>query len=272
MEGHERYPFSLKLALQQGSLENILDSNMFSAYIPHELSVPPINDARKTQRPPVGVERHPGYVCFNRINQIFSYIGFIKRCENKGYRQYLPQLFHELNLFIRIMEDVIYNLNITIPVEIYQEQKRGVENFFASYQKHMGHQIDWIGKIWKNQKTYLERMDMLIDTLKMRGRVFDYSESPLYETVINFCRSHIDPALPELPNDVDIRFIANSCVKAAQDKAPKILWSGDHHILQLLKTLYSDRALTAEFPQLYLYSNYEPHNHNRWFPSAMSRQ
>ena len=44
-----RYPESLGVALQENPLENILDSNIFSAYIPEELDVPEIIDPRKTQ-------------------------------------------------------------------------------------------------------------------------------------------------------------------------------------------------------------------------------
>jgi len=266
VESTERYPHSLKSALQKETLENILDSNMFSAYIPKELPIPPINDPRKTQRPGVGTERYPGYVNFSRINQIFSYIGFVKRSDNQAYRPYLPLLFQELNLFIRVMEEIVYGLNVTIPREIYDELKKGTENFFASYQQHLGHQIEWIGKIWKNQKFYIERMDTLIDTLQARGRVFDYSADPLYAAVVASCQQQNGANAMPLPDDADIRFIANSCAKAARDNESKILWSGDQHIYRLLKSLYADKDLTAQFPQIYLHSSYEPLNHVRWFP------
>ena len=73
----EKYPFSLKTVLEQNEYENILDSNMFSAYIPEDLPIPPINDPRKTQASPEGIPRHPQYVRSGQINQIFSALGSI---------------------------------------------------------------------------------------------------------------------------------------------------------------------------------------------------
>jgi hypothetical protein len=241
---------------------------MFSAYIPRELPVPHITDPRRTQRCPFGIERHPGYVNSALINQIFSYIGFLKRKENKEYLQYLPLLYKELNLFLRILEDIIYNLNIAIPVEIYQEQKRGLEYFFVTYRDNAGHKIDWISKILKKQKAYLEHLDMLIETLKARGKVFDFSNDPLYETIVEACQTSVDTGELESPNEIDFRYVANCCVKAARDRETKNLWSGDRHILNILKALYTKSDIYTKFPQSYLYSSYDPGNHTRRFPTG----
>jgi len=90
MNGTDRYPYSLKMALQQSQYENILDANMFSAYIPRDMDIFRLEDPRKTKMPNVGRYRQPGYVHSTHINQIFSYIGFIKRVQNRDYRKYLP--------------------------------------------------------------------------------------------------------------------------------------------------------------------------------------
>lgn len=240
---------------------------MFAAYIPRELAIPRIKDPRKTHKPHEGISRHPGYVSSSYINQVFNYIGFIKRTRNSDYQQYLPMLFHELNLFLTVMEDIAYNLNITTPVEIYEEQKKGLECFFNVYRTRSGGDIEWINDVWRHQKLYLERMDMLFETLKIRGRVFDLSSEGLYEKIFSFCsqaiaRNHLDK-----PNKSDLGFIANSCTKSALEQQPKILWSGDKHMLEMLKLIYNDPGLRGLFPQVYLYSSYDPHNHARWFPS-----
>jgi len=262
----DRFPYSFRMALEQTRIENLFDSNMFSAYIPRELLIPRIDDPRQTQRRPIGVERHPGYVHSPKIDQIFSFIGFVKRIENEAYRQYLPTLYKELTLFLRVIEDIVYRLNIAIPAEIYQEQKRGLERFFIAYRENAGRKIEWIGKIWKSQKFYLEHLDMLIETLKMRGRVFDFSEDPLYEEILLVCHGCVDAGEWEAPGEKDIRCVANCCAKAARDGESKNLWSGDRHILSILKVLYAESALCARFPQIYLYSSYEPGNHSQWFP------
>jgi len=85
-------------------------------------------------------------------------------------------LYQELAEFLRVMEDVAYNLDIKLSIEIYEEQKRGFESFFNTYHDRRDHDVEWIGKIWKHQMIYLEQIDMLIETLKTRGKVFDYSE------------------------------------------------------------------------------------------------
>jgi hypothetical protein len=254
------------VALTRTRLEHVLDSNMFSAYIPRELPVPRVEDPRKTQKGPAGCARHPGYLHGPKIDQIFSYIGFVKRLEHETYRQYLPLLYRELTLFLQVMEDIVYRLNVTIPAEIYREQKRGLENFFLAYREHAGGGIDWIVNIWKHQKLYLERLDTLIEALHARGRVFDFSGDPLYDTIVQACRAAAGADGEEGPDEVDCRCVANCWVKAARDGESKNLWSGDRHILRLVKALSARPALRADPPQIYLYSNYEPDNYARWFP------
>lgn len=271
MHGQERYPFSLKSALQLELFENIFDSNMFSAYIPHDLPVPSIDDPRKNQSDSNGFERHPGYVRSSKINQLNNYIGFIKRVENESYNQYLPLLFQELNLFLRIMEEIVYTMNITIPLEIYIEQKKGFENFFINFKNRGRHNIEWIGQIWKTQQSHLTHIDMLIETLKVRGKIFDYSDDPLYETIVAYCRVLAERGNLKLQNDIDVRFIANSCVKAARDREPKTLWSGDQHVLQILKSIYAEMDISSKFPQIYLRSGYEPLNYAPLFPVSQEK-
>jgi len=261
------YPQSVLQALQQSPFENILDSNMFAAYIPRELDIPRIKDPRTMHKARDGVFRHPGYVGSSYINQVFNYLGFIKRTQNSGYQQYLPALFHELNHFSIIMEDIVYNLNITIPVEIYEEQKKGMECFFDVYRTRSGGNIGWINNIWRHQKLFLDRIDMLIETLKVRGKIFDFSSEGLYERILSFCIQAVTRNNLDRPGENDLGFIANSCTKSALEQQPKILWSGDKHMLEMLKLIYNDPGLSSQFPQVYLYSSYDPHDHAQWFPA-----
>lgn len=267
MKETKPYPQSVFQVLQQSPFENILDSNMFAAYVPRELAVPRIKDPRKTQHAQGETFRHPGYVHSSHVNQIFNYLGFIKRSQNSGYQQYLPVLFHELNHFSIVMEDIVYNLDITIPIEIYEEQKKGFECFFEAYRTRSGGNIEWINDVWRHQKVFLDRMDMLFETLKVRGRIFDCSSEQLYERIFSFCNESIDRNGLDKPNKNDLGFIANSCTKAALERQPKALWSGDRHILEMLRLVYGDPDLSSRFPQLYLYSSYDPHNHAQWFPA-----
>jgi hypothetical protein len=257
----------MKALLQRERFENVLDSNMFSAYIVRDLPIPKVDDPRKIQTNTGGVERYPGYVRSVKINQIFNYIGFIKRIENREYTQYLEPLFQELNVFLKVMEDIIYSLNVAIPVDIYEEHRRGLENFLKSCPPPAAHHIEWIGSIWKNQKLYLEHIDMLIETLRVRGRVFNFRGDPLYEKLLRAGKAvTAGTGVGELPGETDIRFIANSCVKAARDGESKTLWSGDTHVLRILKHIYANEGLAAEFPQIYLRSGYEPLNLIQIFP------
>ena len=266
MQEIEEYPYSLKSALQQNRFENIVDSNMFSAYIPRELPVPRIDDPRKSQVFKRGVARYPGYVKSAQINQIFNYTGFIKRIDNREYREYLPVLFRELNRFLRVLEEIVFTLDVTIPKEIYAEQKKGIENFLASYHGRSRHGIEWIEEIWKRQKNYLEKVDMLMETLKVRGRVFDFSENPLYEAIVTSCKALFNNVNSEYPADTDFGLVANCCLRAACDNKPKTIWSGDAHILMILRILYDKSDLKKEFPQIYLRAGYYPLHYAQSFP------
>ncbi len=266
MRKTEKYPYSLKSALQENQFENIIDSNILSAYITDELSVPKIDDPRKFQVSKHGIERHPGYVKTAQINQIFAYAGFIKRVDNREYRKYLPVLFRELNQFLRVLEEIIFKLDVTIPREIYAEQKQGMKNFLASFNGRSYHGIEWIEDIWRHQKNYLENIDLLIETLKVRGRVFDFSENPLYETIVKSCKDLFNNANSEYPADNDFGLVANCCLRAAYDNKPKTIWSGDSHILMILKVLYNKSELKESFPQIYLRTGYFPFHYAQSFP------
>jgi hypothetical protein len=272
MNGTDRYPYSLKSALQKSRYENILDSNMFSAYIPRDIDILRFEDPRKTRMPNVGRYRQPGYVRSTHINQIFSYIGFIKRTQNKDYQKYLPMLYQELGNFLNVIEDVAYNLDIKLSLEIYEEQKRGFENFFKTYHEQRDQNVTWIGKIWKHQMIYLEQIDMLIETLKMRGKVFDYSTEPLYTQIVSVCRELAFSNKTELETfiDLDCRFVANCCTKAALDQDSKVIWSGDSHILMILRNIYNIPEIFKTFPQIYLRSSYDPRSFAELFPKGTS--
>jgi hypothetical protein len=261
-----KYPYSLKAALQENQFENVIDSNMFSAYIHDELSVPKIDDPRKLQVSKNGIERYPGYVKAAHINQIFAYTGFIKRIDNREYREYLPVLFRELNRFLRVLEEIVFTLDVTIPQEIYAEQKEGINNFLASFNQRSHYGIEWIEDIWRHQKNYLENIDMLIETLKVRGRVFDFSETPLYETIVKSCKDLFSNVNSEYPADSDFGLVANCCLRAACDNKSKTIWSGDSHILMILKILYDNSELKKAFPQIYLRAGYFPFHYAQSFP------
>jgi hypothetical protein len=270
MNETDRYPYSLKLALQKSVYENILDSNMFSAYIPRDMDILRFEDPRKTKMLNIGRYRQPGYIRSTHINQIFSYMGFVKRVQNRDYQKYLPVLYQELGYFLKVIEDVAYNLDIKLSLEIYEEQKRGFESFFKTYHGRHNQDVAWIDKIWKHQMIYLEQIDMLIETLKMRGKVFDYSEEPLYAQILSVCRKFAINGKTELETfiDMDCRFVANCCTKAAMDQDSKVIWSGDTHILLLLRNIYTIPEIFKAFPQIYLHSSYDPLSFAELFPKG----
>jgi hypothetical protein len=272
MAGTDRYPHSLKSALQESRYENILDSNMFAAYIPRDMDILRLEDPRKARMPDGGTYRQPGHVHSTHINQIFSYIGFIKRIHNRDYRKYLPMLYRELGEFLRVMEDVAYNLDINLSLEIYEEQKRGFESFFTTYHDRRDHDVEWIGKIWKHQMLYLEQVDMLMEALKARGKVFDYSDEPLYTQIVSVCREFAVGGRTESGAfiDMDCRFVANCCTKAAMDQHPKVIWSGDMHVLMILRNIYTVPEIFKAFPQIYLHSSYDPLTFAELFPKGTS--
>jgi len=264
-----RYPDSLKSVLEANPYENILDSNIFSAYIRPDLPVPQIDDPRKTQAHHGGIRRHPGYLRSSQINQVFTYIGFIKRTDNKAYRPYLPILFRELNRFLRVLEAIIFEMDVTVSKEIYDEQKDGLENFLASYEVQPHNEIEWIEKIWKQQKIYLENIDMLLDTLKLRGRTFDFSEEPLHDQLVTFLKRFFSGSPVERPSITDYAFVANCCAKAIKDQAPKTIWSGDIHIIRILEALYSDESgFSKMLPPIYLRASYTPRHYEQLFPRS----
>jgi hypothetical protein len=266
MNERGEYPYSLKTVLEQNEFENIIDNNMFSAFIPGELPVPHIDEQRKTQISPNGVARHPEYIRSAQINQIFSYIGFIKRTRNHTYRQYLPLLFEQLNIFLAVLEDVIYTLDVTTSEDIYRERKNGLENFLEYYQRRPKDGPEWIEEVWKRQKHYLEQLDMLTETLKVRGHIFDYSDDPMFDEIITLCRSKLNGNDPESPNDIDYGFVANTCLKASSDKESKTIWSGDRHVLRILQAIFERSPLKHELPRIHLRATYSPHNYAHLFP------
>jgi hypothetical protein len=262
-----RYPESLKVVLEENAFQNILDSNIFSAYIADEISVPRIEDPRKTQISPQGVPRHPGYVRSAQINQIFTYLGFIKRTDNRDYREYIPVLFKELKRFLRVFEEIVYTLDVTIPNEIYVEQKDGFENFVTSYDAQTRNRIAWIEDIWIHQKIYLENMDMLLETLKLRGLVFDCREDPLYEKIVTCCKKKMSDSNANRPGNMDFSFVANCCSMTARDNVPRTIWSGDVHIVKILEMLYSEKSgLKKNLPEIFLRASYGPRGYIQLFP------
>ena len=106
MLGVKNYPEVLISLFEANKYENIVDSNFLNAYIPYDFPVPRIEDLRQQKGSLGGEKRHPGYIKSSEINQIFNYIGFIKRIRSREYAQYLPMLFQELKRFIRVIEEV----------------------------------------------------------------------------------------------------------------------------------------------------------------------
>ncbi len=262
----ERYPYSLKSALIKNRFENIVDSNIFSAYLSPDLPVPQIHDPRKIQSYRHQTQRHPGYVRSGQINQIFNYIGFIKRLKNREYRSYLPILYQELKKFLMVIEDIVYSGDISISEDIYDELKKGFENFFSAYHGRGGGQVKWIEKIWKQQKNYIENIDMLIETLKSSGQVFSYRGDPWHNTILQFPEDRFHRIASAPPSNTDIHFVANCISKAARDNEPKTIWSGDKDITKILEALYDSAELKAKLPQLNQRGNYIPYNYTQLFP------
>ena len=266
MQDIENYPYILKHLFEDNEYENIVDSNILSAYIPLNFPVPQVEDPRKSQAPVNGAPRHPSYVRSDRINQIFNYIGFIKRIHNKEYEPYLPLLFSELKRFIRVLEDVVYEPAISISEDIYDELYAGLQNFFDAYHRRSCDKNSWIERIWRQQKFYLEHVDMLVKTLKINGQVFDLKSTPLHSEIVSFCKDHLQDQSNNPPEETDILFVANVCTKAAWDNEPKTIWSGDRHIYELLKIIYKHSNLASKFPQIYLRASYLPFRFIQLFP------
>ncbi len=266
VETNDRYPYTLKDVLIENSFENILDNNMFSSFIRDELPLPQVEDPRKNNHSGGEIPRHPEFVRAPKINQVFSYIGYIKRTRNRGLENYLPMLFYELNLFMSVLEDCIFNLDVMTSEDIYQETKRGYENFQKLYQNRSKPEAEWIEEIWKRQKNYLEKIDMLSETLKARGHVFDFSDEPLFDKIVSTCKTRLEHTSEDTPDETDYRFVANSYVKAFCDRQPKTLWSGDKHILQIMECIHDDVSLRNEFPSIRLRAGYFPQHFAHLFP------
>ena len=262
----ENYPDILKNVFEANQYENIVDSNFLNAYIPHNFPIPRIDDPRKIKPSNGGVKRHPAYVKSSEINQVFNYIGFIKRINNRDYAKYLPMLFQELRHFVRVIEEIIYAPAISISEDIYVELDTGLQNFFDAYHSRLCNKDSWVEEIWKNQKQFLEQIDMFLKTLKINGQVFDLKSDPLHEDIVAFCKNYFHDERKDPPGETDINFVANCCSKAAIDDKPKTIWSGDRHITRILKAIYRHSDLAKAFPQIYLRANYLPFYFNQIFP------
>ncbi|MBC2716621.1 MAG: hypothetical protein HF978_15055 [Desulfobacteraceae bacterium] len=267
MQEFENYPDILKDVFEANQYENIVDSNFLNAYIPQNFPIPRIDDPRKALAANDGIRRHPAYVKSSEINQIFNYIGFIKRFNNREYAKYLPLLFQELKRFIQVIEEIIYAPSISISEDIYVELDTGLQNFFDAYHSRSCDKDSWVEEIWKNQKLFLEQIDMFLKTLRINGQVFDLKSDPLHEAIVEFCKNYFHDIRKDPPGETDINFVANCCSKAAIDNKPKTIWSGDKHITRILKALYRHSNLTKEFPQIYLRSNYLPLYFTQIFPN-----
>jgi len=266
MQQFEKYPEILKNVFESNQYENIVDSNFLNAYIPKDFPIPHLDDPRKTKTSNGGTWRHPVYAKSSEINQVFNYIGFIKRINNREFVKYLPVLFQELRRFIRVLEEVIYTPSISISEDIYIELDTGLQSFFGAYHCRSCDRESWVEEIWKNQKYFLEHIDMLLKTLKINGQVFDLKSNPLHEAIVRFCKNYFHDITKDPPGETDINFVANCCSKAALDNKPKTIWSGDKHITRILKALYRHSDLTKAFPQIYLRANYLPFYFSQIFP------
>ncbi len=271
MQAIAYYPYVLKDVFEANEFENIVDSNILTPYIPEHVAIPRIDDPRKTRVFFQNGSRCPGYAKCAEINQIFNYIGFIKRTNKQDYAVFLPTLFRELNRFIRVVEEIVYTPSISISAEILAEMNQGLESFFEAYHKRRRNTAHWIEEIWKYQKIYMEHIDVFLQTLQCSGRVFDLRTDPLYEEITGFCRDYFhnqnwwDP-----PGATDINFVANCCAKASCDGEPKTIWSGDRHITRILWALYTRSAIAGDIPQIYLRASYWPLRFLQLFPSPLA--
>jgi len=261
------YPYILKNVFENNQFENIVDSNFLNAYIPLDFPVPKIDDPRKSQWSQSGTPRHPSYIKSSEINQIFNYIGYIKRSNQKHLTEYLPMLFKELRRFIRVIETVVYAPDICISEDIYCEIETGLNHFFDAYNARTCNRKSWKEDIWKHQKSFLEQIDMLLKALRLNGQVFDMKSDDLHQSVVGFCKNYFHDVKMDPPGETDMCFVANCCSKAAADNKSKTIWSGDQHITRILTALYEHSGLTHEFPQIYLRANYLPLNFSQLFPN-----
>ena len=182
------------------------------------------------------------------------------------YAKYLPMLFKELNRFIRVVEEIVYTPSISISADIYTELDTGLQQFFEAYYNRPRNKPGWIEEIWKYQKIYLEHIDMFLKTLEVNGQVFDLKTESLHKDIVDFCGHYFYDINRDPPSKTDVNFVANCCTKAAIDKEPKTIWSGDRHITRILYALYDYSTLPKNFPQIYLRASYLPLRFNQLFP------
>lgn len=253
------YPDSLKTALHQNRFENIADSNIFSAFIPENLPIPKVKDPRRIQTPQFEALRHPGYLHADFINQIFSYIGYIKRVKNKKLVQHLPVLFSSLDRFVRILVDIIIIPDLIITEDIYSEQQSGLTNFVNMFHTRKHYDEEWI-----------ENIHRVLYSLKRRGKVFEFKNDSFHRTIVSSCQSYFHEHQSEVPGNTDLDFVANCCLRAAHDGRPKTIWSGDHHVTSILTAIFSQSHLSQNIPQIYQRANYFPHNYRPLFPEPSS--
>ena len=242
---------------------------MFTAYIPRNMDIPRFTEPRKAGAHNVGTYRQPGHVSSTHINQIFSCIGYIKRIQNPDHLKYLPALYEELGRFLLVMQDIVYNMDVKLTLDIYEAQKRGFESFFNTYHDLRDRDAEWICMVRKHQMIYLEQIDMLIETLKARGKVFDHSGEPLYAQVLSACRGLAGNTANGHGSGIDRAccLVANCCARAALDGQPRVIWSGDMQILKILRHVYTTPELKGTFPQICLRSSYDPMNFTELFPN-----
>ncbi len=200
------------------------------------------------------------------INQVFSYIGYIKRSKNEKFKEHLPILFSALDRFIRILVDIVYKPDLITTEDIFMEQQSGLKNFLNMFHHRKQHKEQWIESIWNHQKLFLDNIDRVLNSLKRRGKIFDYKNDPFHETIVSSCRLYFQEHHAELPGDTDLNFVANCCLKAAHDGRPKTIWSGDRHIERILKSIFSQPHLSNDIPQIYQRANYFPHSYSQIFP------
>ena len=273
MDRTDKYPYSLKSVLQESPHENILDSNMFTAYIPRGMDIPRLAEPRSAGTPNTGKYRYPGQIRSAHINQVFSCIGYIKRTRNPDHLKYLPALYEELGRFLLVMQDIAYNLDVRLTLDIYEAQKRGFESFFSTYHDLRDRDAEWVCMVRKHQMIYLEQIDMLIETLKARGKVFEHRREPLYAQVLSACRELTDRTGngPDTAAETGCSLVANSCARAALDGEPKVIWSGDMQVLKLLRHIYTIPGLKGAFPQIYMRASYDPMDFAELFPDWHGR-
>ena len=269
MKNRDRFPFSLREILRGNEYENIIDSNIFSAYISTDLPIPKIDDPRKSRHSLTGIPRHPSFIRSPQINQIFSYIGYIKRVKDDSLKEHLPMLFDELNKFYHIFVDIIFKPDVSVPEEIFSEQVFGLRHFMDMFNDRPQNESPWIENIWTHQMNYLENLERILYSLKRRGKVFDCRDDPFHKKIMDTCFDYFSKksdSMSRIPGNIDISFVANSCLKAQRDSQPKTIWSSDSDVKAVIEAIYSFPQITQQFPQIYLKAGYLPLLYQRLYP------